>query len=160
LVAELAARGIVIRTTESEMEREGPQDTLSRFHRVSALWDALGAPLDTSIALLQALRRKFPADDADALLEAAEILWPAWARFEDWMGAVSLLRAVPRQRTLGVRDFAERMARWLENEEDLFEALGRFARAEGAGQRPVGEVLGLLGGGDPLSGPPRIEEPL
>ncbi len=146
LLAELAAQGAPLPDRLSAEMGEGPETATGRLQRITTLCEQVGAPLDTSIALLHALRRKFPLDDSDALIRAAERLWPVWARFDDWMGAVSLLRAVPRQRTLEVVDFAEGVERWLENEEDLFEALRAFARSEGDGQRPVGEVLGMLRG--------------
>lgn len=101
-------------------------------------------PVDTAIALLRALARKFPAATPAELVDSIRILLSAWARFDDWMGAVSLLRAVPSQRTLSIQGFAQRMAEWLALEDDLFDALRRFARLEGRGSRPVGEVLALL----------------
>ena len=62
------------------------------------------------------------------------------------MGAVSLMRAVPTQRGFGLVAFADAMVRWLEREEDLFDALRAFSQLEQGGERPVAEVLRILGG--------------
>jgi hypothetical protein len=118
-----------------------PTALVDRFVRLSVAHDLA---LDTAFALLRGLRRKFPAASPADLVAGAEVLFPAWARFDDWMGAVSLLRAVPTQRTLALAAFAEGVRRWLASEEDLFDALRDFSRLEGRGARSVQEVLGTL----------------
>ena len=100
---------------------------------------------EEGLPLLKSLSRKFPAATVEDRLAAAERLFPVWARYDDWMGAVSLLRAVPTQRTYALNAFAEDLAVWLEREEDLFDALRDFTRLEGHGQRSVAEVLVELG---------------
>ncbi len=66
-------------------------------------------------------------------------------RFDDWMGAVSLLRAVPTQRSYAIGTFARDMVTWLKRHEDLFDALRDFTRLEGHGRQPVAAVLRTLG---------------
>lgn len=100
---------------------------------------------EEGLPLLKSLSRKFPAATVEERLSAAELLFPVWARYDDWMGAVSLLRAVPTQRTYALSAFANDLAVWLEREEDLFDALRDFTRLEGHGQRSVAEVLMELG---------------
>ncbi|MCB9744905.1 MAG: hypothetical protein H6741_31650 [Alphaproteobacteria bacterium] len=126
-----------------------PEDLSGRVQDFITLCAALSLPLDEALHLLQGLRKKFPSADGAALLAACERLLPAWARFDDWMGAVSLLRAVPTQRTLDIAAFAEGMERWLADEDDLFDALRRFSRLEARGQRSVAEVLLALAEGAP-----------
>ena len=105
---------------------------------------AEGLPLDHAVSALLAVRRKFPTAGPGELLAAAHTLFPLWARFDDWMGVMSLLRAIPVQRVFQLADFARDLALWLAEEEDLFDALRRFARLENDGQRPVAEVLRQL----------------
>jgi len=116
----------------------GPADRIDRF---LALCRELDVAADTAMSVISALHRTFPRSSAPALLAAAEVLLPAWARFDDWMGAISLLRAVPTQRTLSVEAFAEQAAAWLAHEDDLFDAVAHFSRLEGHGARTVPEVL-------------------
>lgn len=116
-----------------------------------SLCEAQHLDLDTAVALLDGLRRKFPATDGPGLLAAAQTLFVAWARFDDWMGAVSLLRAMPVQRNLSLARFSSLCVDWLSSEYDLFDALRSFSRLEGRGKRPVGEVLALLAADSPES---------
>jgi len=138
-------------TAPGRAGREAPRRALALARMLGAgtpalamLCEAREVPFDNAYSLVDGLRRKFPAADRAALLEAAETLIPAWARFHDWMGAVSLMRAVPTQRTLAVSRFAEQMATWLAGEDDLFDALRDFSQLEGSGERTVDEVLHLL----------------
>lgn len=94
--------------------------------------------------LLKGLGKKFPAATAEDLITAVEALFPAWARFDDWMGAVALLRAVPTQRGLAIAVFVEAIVPWLAEQEELFDAVRDFSRLESSGARPVAEVLTLL----------------
>lgn len=57
---------------------------------------------------------------------------------------ITLMRAVPTQRSLSIVEFAKRIAEWLAEEEDLFDALRDFTRVEGSGVHTVDEVLRLL----------------
>src|SRR5690606_40698159 len=101
-------------------------------------------PIETSIAIVRGLKRKFPGAGLDALVDACVVLFPAWARFSDWMGAVSLVNALPVQRGMSVGDVATGLVAWLERETDLFDALRRFAHLEGGGARSLGEGLRQL----------------
>ena len=152
-LAELSERGIDTESIASDMGcTERVEDFLAavRGNRV---------PLDTAVALLKSLRRKFPAATSGDLSGACVALFACWARFEDWMGAVSLLRAVPVQRTLRLADFVASVTAWLESEDDLFDALRAFARLEQRGQRPVAEALRLLCRREAPAGEP-VEEPV
>ncbi|HUH03046.1 MAG TPA: hypothetical protein VML75_13710 [Kofleriaceae bacterium] len=138
LMAELSERGVDVSALDAELGRAEPVERflgLTRQHEV---------PLDTAVALLKSLQRKFPAASASELVEGSVVLLGAWARFRDWMGAVSLLRAVPTQRGLSLASFAAAMRDWLAGEDDLFDALRAFAQLEQDGARPVAEVLRLL----------------
>ncbi|MFT5686011.1 MAG: UDP-N-acetylglucosamine--N-acetylmuramyl-(pentapeptide) pyrophosphoryl-undecaprenol N-acetylglucosamine transferase [Myxococcota bacterium] len=103
-------------------------------------------PTDIAISLLHGIYRKFPAARGGALLDGVEALFTCWAPFEDWMGAVSLMRAIPVQRQLTLAVFAERIARWLAGQDELFDALRDFTREEGHGRRSVAETLAILEG--------------
>jgi UDP-N-acetylglucosamine--N-acetylmuramyl-(pentapeptide) pyrophosphoryl-undecaprenol N-acetylglucosamine transferase len=126
----------------------GPADPGPRLARFAALRAECGLPLDLAVSLLRGLARKFPAARGAPLLAACERLFPTWARFDDWMGAISLLRAVPVQRGYALSEFSEALCGWLDREEDLFDALRAFSRLEGRGRRTVPEVLALLGSGE------------
>ncbi|MEL6343337.1 MAG: hypothetical protein AAFV53_09375 [Myxococcota bacterium] len=106
-------------------------------------------PPDIAVSLLKALHRKFPATRGEPLVEGAQRLFEVWARFDDWMGAVSLLRAVPTQRQLPLDAFAALIAAWLEDHDDLFDALRELSQMERHGDRSIAESLTLLtaGGG-------------
>ena len=144
-----------VRATMLELADQGhdvpdpgpPKDrTAKLLTRFVGLADAHGVPLETAMLLAEGLLRKFPAAQGSDLLEALADLFPAWARFEDWMGAVSLLRAVPTQRRMTLPEFGRRVAAWLGGCDDLFDAVRAFSRLEGAGSRQVSEVLTLLEG--------------
>jgi predicted glycosyltransferase len=136
---ELSERGVDVPAVPDD---DG--DSAPRVERFMALVSDCRAPFDTALALVRSLRRKFPAANPAELVDAAALLFPLWARFDDWMGAVSLLRAVPTQRGLPIADFAEQMASWLEHEEDLFDALRAFCHLEKTGHRTVAQVLDAL----------------
>lgn len=141
ILAELADRGIDVDAVEADMNAS---DRVERFFAAVA---KTKAPHDHALSLLKALRRKFPAAGGGDLLEAVEALFEVWGGFNDWMGAVSLLRAVPVQRSYDLRSFVAAASTWLAEEEDLFDAQRAFAHLESAGQRPVAEVLRLLARG-------------
>ena len=96
--------------------------------------------------LLRALGRTFPAATPADLVAACERLFPAWASFDDWMGAVSLLRAVPRQRGLALSVFVDAVVPWLAGYEELFDAVRDFSRLEGGGERSIADLLTVLHG--------------
>lgn len=118
--------------------------TASRLARFLGEAEAARVPVETALHLTEGLMRKFPAARGDDLLGAVSVLFPAWGRFDDWMGALALLRALPTQRRLEVEEYARRTAAWLARHDDLFEATAEFSRLEGAGARPVAEVLERL----------------
>ena len=140
MLADLVAEGALIGAPARR--RQPASERVERF--LSAV-EAAGAPGDTAIALLRGLRRKFPSASLDAIVDATHTLFPAWARFADWMGAVSLVNALPVQRTISIAEAADAITTWLAREDDLFDALRRFARLEGNGARSLPEVLRALG---------------
>ena len=139
LLAELVAEGALI---SAPARRKSPP--AARIDKFLAAVESAGAPIETSIAIVRGLKRKFPAAGLDALVDACAVLFPAWARFADWMGAVSLVNALPVQRGISVGDVAAALVTWLERETDLFDALRRFAHLEGGGARSLGDVLRAL----------------
>ncbi|MCA9666928.1 MAG: hypothetical protein KC503_15120 [Myxococcales bacterium] len=145
-LARLVARG---RVDEAHAEVGDDRDDTRRagehIEAFVALIERERVPLDTALALITAISRKFPAARGAALLEAAHLCFAAWAPFDDWMGAVQMLRAVPLQREADlVEDFARPLATWLAGCDDLFDALRELSHLEGAGRRPIAEVLGEL----------------
>ncbi len=139
LLAELVAEGALI---SAPARRKLP--AAARVETFLAAVERSQAPLDTAIAIVRGLKRKFPAAGLDALVDACVVLFPAWARFADWMGAVSLVNALPLQRGVSVGEVATGLVAWLERETDLFDALRRFAHLEGNGARSLGDVLRAL----------------
>lgn len=137
LLSELAQQGVVL-------PRRRRLHADEALHRFVDLCVTTGAPFDTAVSLARGLDKKFPAADGPELLAACERLFPLWARFDDWMGAVSLMRAVPTQRSLLLADFVTELEAWLDQQDDLFDALRDFSRLEARGSRPVAEVLRLL----------------
>ena len=116
----------------------------ARIEAFLDLCDTHDVPAEAAVTLVRALDRKFPAAGPAALCDALEVLFPSWARFDDWMGAVALLRAVPTQRTLPIAAFADLVAGWLAGRDDLFDAVADLTRLEGGGRHPVAEALRLL----------------
>jgi UDP-N-acetylglucosamine--N-acetylmuramyl-(pentapeptide) pyrophosphoryl-undecaprenol N-acetylglucosamine transferase len=111
------------------------------MERAIAVFEQTQIPLEVAVNLCRSLSRKFPSAEPEELAGAIEILFPVWSGFEDWMGAVTLLRAVPVQRSYAIGAFSADMARWLSSEEDLFDALRDFSHREGNGRMPVAGVL-------------------
>lgn len=123
-----------------ELPEEG--DAAERVEAFARLCQELHLDLDTALGLASSLAKKFPAASGAELLAACQALFVAWAPFEDWMGAVSMLRAVPTQRAgFSLGAFSTEMAAWLAGQEDLFDALREFARLEDHGRRTVAAVL-------------------
>jgi UDP-N-acetylglucosamine--N-acetylmuramyl-(pentapeptide) pyrophosphoryl-undecaprenol N-acetylglucosamine transferase len=139
LLAELVAEGALI---SAPARRRLP--AAIRVEKFLAAVETAQVPIETAIALVRGLKRKFPAAGLDALVDACGVLFPAWARFADWMGAVSLVNALPLQRGVAVGEVAAGLVTWLERETDLFDALRRFAHAHGNGARSLGDVLRAL----------------
>ncbi len=157
LLAELVAEGALITgpvpapanaPAAGSLYLPGPARRRSppaiRIDKFLAAAEQAEAPLATAIAIVRGLKRKFPAAGLDALVDACVVLFPAWARFADWMGAVSLVNALPFQRGVPIGEAAAGLAAWLAHETDLFDALRRFAHLEGNGARSLGEVLRAL----------------
>ncbi len=144
MLAELVAEGALV---AAPARRRVPATV--RLDKFLTTLEAAAPPLDTAISVVRALRRKFPSASLDAVVDACGVLFPVWARFADWMGAVSLVNAIPLQRTVAIAEVSAQMAQWLARESDLFDALRRFARLEGNGARPLPEILKVLSlGGD------------
>ena len=112
------------------------------------LQEAHDLPSDILLHLLTGLQRRFPAARPSEVLDAATRLLPGWRTLAgtppDWMGPVSLLRALPTQRQYPIRDFAPIYAQWLSGLDDPYDGLRAFSALEGNGRRPVPEVLALL----------------
>jgi UDP-N-acetylglucosamine--N-acetylmuramyl-(pentapeptide) pyrophosphoryl-undecaprenol N-acetylglucosamine transferase len=139
MLADLVAEGALV---SAPARRRAPA-TVRLESFLSAL-EASSPPLDTATSIVRTLRRKFPAASIDAIVDACGVLFPAWARFADWMGAVSLVNALPVQRTASINEISAAMVTWLAGETDLFDALRRFARLEGNGTRSLPDVLKAL----------------
>lgn len=122
-------------------------------------FDTVGLPPERGAELVLGLRRRWPAATPMELYEASVRLLTAFAPFDDWGGAVALLRGMPSQRTWALPSFAEALARWLTRERDLFDAQRSFVRIEGGGRRGLAECLALLADGGAASGP-ADDEPL
>ncbi len=106
-------------------------------------------PFDSAELVIRGLSKKFPAATGTELIDAADVLFPVFARFFDWMGVVSLLRAIPTQRNYVIGAFVADVMPWLARHDDLFDAVRDLSRLEGAGERSVAEVLRLLGAPTP-----------
>jgi UDP-N-acetylglucosamine:LPS N-acetylglucosamine transferase len=139
VLAELIDEGVLV--TAPARRR---QPATARVERFLEIVEGSGAPAETSVAIVRALRRKFPAAPLDAIVDACGVLFTAWSKFADWMGALSLVQALPMQRALAIDEAARALAAWLAHESDLFDALRRFAHLEGHGARSLSEVLRAL----------------
>ena len=118
-----------------------PEQVAERLEKWRGILELHQPPDDLAWSLLQGIARKFPLSERGELISGAELLFAAWAPFDDWMGALSLLRAIPTQRQLTVGRFGEWMGEWLSGHEDLFDALRDFSRLEQGGKRSVSEVM-------------------
>ncbi len=118
-----------------------PALVAERLEKWRGILDVHQPPDDLAWSLLQGIARKFPLSERGELIAGAELLFAAWAPFDDWMGALSLLRAIPTQRKLSVGRFGVWMGEWLAGHEDLFDALRDFSRLEQGGKRSVSEVM-------------------
>ena len=115
-----------------------------RTSRFVELCTEHAVPMDHAQPLLAGLAKKFRSADGAELLAAAEALFPVFARFDDWMGAISLLRAIPTQRGYRLADFVDDITPWLARHDDLFDAVRDLTRLEAGGERTVAECLQLL----------------
>ncbi|MBK9648113.1 MAG: hypothetical protein IPO67_23665 [Deltaproteobacteria bacterium] len=115
-------------------------------------FDTIGLPPERGAELVLGLRRRWPAATPMELYSAADTLLTAFVPFEDWGGAVALLRAMPSQRTWALASFADALSRWLTHERDLFDAQRSFVKVEGGGKRGLAESLALLADGGAATG--------
>ncbi|MCK6518378.1 hypothetical protein L6R46_25375, partial [Myxococcota bacterium] len=120
--------------------------------RLLGRFDTIGLPPERGAELVLGLRRRWPAATPMELYGATDALLTAFVPFDDWGGAVALLRAMPSQRTWALGSFAEAFSRWLRRERDLFDAQRSFVRVEGGGKRSLAESLALLADGGAASG--------
>lgn len=118
-----------------------PADHVGRFFTACSAHDVPG---ELALSLLRAVHRKFPAARGAVLVSGIETLFATWAPFDDWMGAVALMRAVPTQRRLTLVRFAELVEAWLSCYHELFDAVRDLTRTEHHGQRSIAEALTLL----------------
>lgn len=111
-----------------------------------ALCPRLDLPPSLAVQLAQQLARRFPAARPPELLAALEALLPRWARWGDWMGVLSLVRALPVQRAYPLASFREDVAAWDADLPDPYAALRRLHAQSAGGTRPLPEILRLGGG--------------
>ena len=116
----------------------------SGIGRFVALCERDSVPFESAELVIRGLSKKFPAATGAELVAAADALFPVFAQFDDWMGAVSLLRAIPTQRNYRLETFVADVLPWLARHDDLFDAVRDLSRLEAAGDRSVAEVLRLL----------------
>lgn len=139
VLADLVAEGAI---AAAPARRRGSAS--DRVDALLAIVDELGPPADVALAVVRGLRRAFPAATLDAVVDATGVWLRACAPFGDWMGAASLVGAVPAQRSVAIGDAAAAVASWLAHERDLFDALRKLARLAEHGARPLDEVLRKL----------------
>lgn len=139
LLAEIVDDGAIV---SAPVRRKSA--AAERVEKLLAVVEETRAPIEHVVSLVRGLRRKFPAAGIDGVVDACAQLFPVWSRFADWMGAVSLVNALPAQRAVTIFDTATSLTAWLASEDDLFDALRRFARLEGNGALPLAEVLRQL----------------
>jgi UDP-N-acetylglucosamine--N-acetylmuramyl-(pentapeptide) pyrophosphoryl-undecaprenol N-acetylglucosamine transferase len=141
---QASRRALVLELRDQGQDVELPEqgDADGRVEAFAALCEELSLDLETALGLASGLAKKFPAASGSELLAACQLLFRAWAPFEDWMGAVSMLRAVPAQRSgYSLAGFSTDLSAWLGTQDDLFDALREFARLEDHGRRTVAAVL-------------------
>ncbi len=135
VLAELRDRGV-----EVAEPKRAPAGSVAGFVAVCAASDV---PVTQAFPLAETLQRRFPAAGPRDVLAACERLFPRFAAWDDWMGALSLLRALPTQREYALPAFAEDFSRWIARADDPYAALKRLHALEGGGARPLAEVLRL-----------------
>lgn len=135
--AELRERGVAV-----EEPKAFAAAPVAAFVELCA---AVRAPVSLALPLAEALARRFPAAPPAALLAACAALFPRFAAWDDWMGALALVRAVPTQREYALPAFAEDLLRWLGACDDPYAAVKRLSTLEGHGARPLPEVLRMDG---------------
>jgi len=140
LLASLVDEGVLI---SAPARKKLP--ATARVERYLDAIEVSAVPPASALAIVRALRQRFPAAGLDGIVDGCASLFPAFARFGDWMGALALVNALPAQRSIALADVATALAHWLASEHDLFDAVRRLAHLEGHGKRSLGEVLGLLG---------------
>lgn len=135
---ELREAGVDTSTVEQGL---GDDQLVARYFTAV---DSHQIPVDTAVALLSSLRKKFPVATRPALVDAVERLYSVWSPHRDWMGALALLRAIKVQRNYPLGAFVTACERWLPSVDDLFDAQRDMVRLEQDGQRPLLEVMTLL----------------
>ncbi len=152
LLGVFAARGIgsgagleFVRAISGEA-RSGEARGGAQVAQVARLLAAApGLPVEIRAELIGGLRKRFPAAAPGEFTGAALELLATWEPYDDWMGALSLLRAVPVQRMYRIQDFARDLQAFLaaqpDTREDLYEALRLLAAREGGGRMTVAEAL-------------------
>jgi UDP-N-acetylglucosamine--N-acetylmuramyl-(pentapeptide) pyrophosphoryl-undecaprenol N-acetylglucosamine transferase len=103
------------------------------------------APALVALTVAETIARRFPAAGPRDLLAACEALFPTFARWDDWMGALAFVRALPQQREYALARCAPDLAAWLARAEDPYAAQKRLNGLEGGGARPLFEVLRMEG---------------
>jgi hypothetical protein len=135
LVAELRERG-------ARVSDEGAAHRPASVARFLALCGEHGADPAVADAIAETLRRRFPGAGPREVLSACEALFPRFAQWGDWLGAHSLLRALPTQREYTLSSFVDDFLRWTATDADAYVALQRYHRHESDG-RSAAEILRL-----------------
>jgi UDP-N-acetylglucosamine--N-acetylmuramyl-(pentapeptide) pyrophosphoryl-undecaprenol N-acetylglucosamine transferase len=138
VLARLAQQGVAVPKLDT------PDSPGARIADFLDICERSAVPFESAELVIRGLAKKFPAATGTDLVETAADLFPIFAKFDDWMGVLSLLRAVPTQRTYPIAAFVLDVMPWLAKHEDLFDAVRDLSRLEGAGRRSVAEVLALL----------------
>lgn len=105
------------------------------------LAETADVPAEIRVNLVEGLARRFPAARPTELAAASRRLFALGRRFEDWMGLVTLLRAIPTQRQYTILEFLPDIERFLARWDDLYDATRHLSAQEGLGLRSVAEVL-------------------
>lgn len=100
-----------------------------RIERFLTACETHAVPATSAVAIIRALRQRFPGTPLDIVVASSEILLAAFARFGDWQGALAVINALPPQHA-SLQNVAPQLATWLGQEHDLFDAARRCARGE------------------------------
>lgn len=136
VIGELADRGVPV-----DEPRATKGASVARF---LDLCRESGVETGVASSIVDMLANRFPAATPSDLLAACEALFPGWQTWGDWLGTLSLLRALPTQRDYPLSTFTIDMVRWAAGAPDPYAALRHYHRLEAEG-RTVAEILRLEG---------------
>ncbi len=107
--------------------------------------ESLRCPPEVLVSLAEQAQRHFAATSGEQLTASLIQLLGIFQPFQDWMGALALLRSLPNDRRLTLGAALPLIRAWLEREEDLFEAQRRMLHQDGLERRTLAEILSILG---------------